>query len=165
METVSFARNEYNDKAIELYWQENEKMKERLPHADIQHVGSSAIPGTLTKGDVDIQVRVQKEEFEEAVCVLNALYQLNEGSVQTSSFRSFYTNDTILPLGVQLTVCHSEFDVFHKFRDVLLINEGYREQYDQLKASFDGKDMESYRKAKQHFFEQLKKTPEYKNLG
>lgn len=164
MEIVTFARNKYNDQATELFWQENKKIKERLEHADIQHVGSSAIPGTLTKGDVDIQVRVKQEDFDESSRVLESLYPINEKSEQKDSFRSFYTKDTILPLGVQLTVCHTPHDVFHKFRDVLLINEGYREQYDELKASYDGKDMMSYRAAQHHFFEQLKKTPEYKSM-
>ncbi|WP_454191448.1 GrpB family protein [Paenibacillus sp. Marseille-Q7038] len=164
MEIVSFARNKYNEQATELFWQENKKLKELLQHADIHHVGSSAIPGTLTKGDVDIQVRVKQEDFDEATRVLESLYPVDEKGEQTTSFRSFYTEETILPLGVQLTVCHTKHDVFHKFRDVLLINEGYRDQYDELKASYEGRDMASYREAQHHFFDQLKKTPEYRSM-
>ncbi|MEF3353012.1 GrpB family protein [Paenibacillus sp. GYB006] len=164
MEIVSFARNKYHDQATELFLQESKKLKELLAHADIHHVGSSAIPGTLTKGDVDIQVRVKQEDFDEAVRVLESLYPVDEKGEQTASFRSFYTKETILPLGIQLTVCHTKHDVFHKFRDVLLINEGYRDQYDELKASYEGKDLESYREAQRHFFDQLKKTPEYRSM-
>ncbi|HJZ37763.1 MAG TPA: GrpB family protein [Solirubrobacterales bacterium] len=35
-----------------------------LPGARIEHVGSTAVPGSLTKGDLDICVIVAGEEFE-----------------------------------------------------------------------------------------------------
>ncbi|MCY8940266.1 GrpB family protein, partial [Peribacillus frigoritolerans] len=107
--------------------------KERLPEADVQHVGSTAVPNCLTKGDLDIQVRVTTEQFQMAVQTLSALYELNEGSVKTDSFRAFKDDSTVPPLGVQLNVINSEFDFFWKFRDVLLINDKYRKEYDDLK--------------------------------
>lgn len=32
--------------------------KNLIPNADVQHVGSTAIQNSLTKGDIDIQIRV-----------------------------------------------------------------------------------------------------------
>ncbi|MFE3575677.1 GrpB family protein [Lysinibacillus sp. NPDC059133] len=52
-------------------------MKELLPEADIQHVGSTAIPDSVTKGDLDIQVRVSAEQFSIAVELLSNLYDRN----------------------------------------------------------------------------------------
>ncbi|OCA87914.1 hypothetical protein A8F94_08770 [Bacillus sp. FJAT-27225] len=135
-----------------------------LPEADIQHVGSSAVPNSLTKGDLDIQVRVSATDFPEAVRKLSKLYQLNEGSSKTESFRAFKDDSEVLPLGVQLTVIDSELDIFWKLRDVLLSNDKYRKKYDDLKRKYEGRDMELYREAKNSFFERLMETPEFKRV-
>ncbi|HZI91378.1 MAG TPA: GrpB family protein [Thermoleophilaceae bacterium] len=39
------------------------RILERLPGAEINHVGATAVPGALTKGDVDLAVRVDRPEF------------------------------------------------------------------------------------------------------
>ncbi|MFD1737612.1 GrpB family protein [Bacillus salitolerans] len=139
-------------------------IKERLPEADVQHVGSSAIPNSLTKGDIDIQVRVVSDQFPEAVKVLSLLYKLNEGSVKTETFRAFKDDSIDPPLGVQLTIIDSEFDFFWKFRDVLLLNHQYRFEYDKLKKKYEGKEMDEYREAKNEFFLNMMKTPEFNKL-
>ena len=128
------------------------KITELLPEADIQHVGSSAIPNSLTKGDLDIQVRVNAEQFSNAVVLLSNLYKSNDGSVKTDTFRAFKDDTTKPPLGIQLTVINSEFDFFWKFREVLLANNKYRDAYDKLKKEYEAKSMDAYREAKDIFF-------------
>ncbi|MDQ0175220.1 GrpB family protein [Bacillus chungangensis] len=165
MELVHFLDNSLFDENAEKTFLAHKKiMKESLPEADVQHVGSTAIPNSLTKGDLDIQVRVISGQFFEAVDSLSALYELNEGSIKTDRFRAFKDDSTIPPLGVQLTVIGSEHDFFWKFRDVLLRNDHYRKEYDELKKKYEGKAMDDYRKAKNEFFQRLMKTPEYKKL-
>jgi GrpB-like predicted nucleotidyltransferase (UPF0157 family) len=34
-----------------------------LPEARIEHIGSTAIPGAVTKGDLDIRVQVEQSAF------------------------------------------------------------------------------------------------------
>ena len=139
-------------------------IEELLPESDVQHVGSTAIPNSITKGDLDIQVRVNAKIFPNAVKELAKLYELNEGSVKTETFRAFKDESTIPPVGVQLTVINSEFDFFWKFRDFLLMNDNYRKQYDNLKWKYEGMEMEDYREAKNKFFEKMMATLEYKNI-
>ncbi|MFP7474194.1 GrpB family protein [Niallia taxi] len=139
-------------------------IKEYLPEADVQHVGSTAIPKSLTKGDLDIQVRVSYQHFSRAVQILSFLYESNNGSVKTEFFRAFKKDSTIPPLGIQLTVIGSEYDFFWKFRDILLHNEAYRIEYDNLKREFEGKEMDEYRNQKNIFFQKLMQTPEFKKL-
>ncbi|QAY65796.1 GrpB family protein [Paenibacillus protaetiae] len=165
MQIVQF----YNDpvmftKAENLYATQNKRLKQLLPDADIQHVGSTAIPGSLTKGDLDIQVRVTMEQFEQAVQLLSAQYVINEGSSQSEFFRAFKDDTTDPPLGIQLTVMGSEADFFYKFREVLLMNETYKTKYDELKTKYEGHSMERYRDAKNDFFEWLMQTPEYNSI-
>ncbi|CAM3938635.1 GrpB family protein [Cohnella lubricantis] len=165
MDIVRYAEGAAIGTAVHKLFSEQKALLESiLPGADIQHVGSTAVPNSLTKGDLDIQIRVQPEMFEQAILALSELYESNEGSVQTAEFRAFKDDSAVPPLGIQLTVVNSEFDFFWKFRDVLRGNDNYRRKYDALKKRFEGQDMESYREAKNVFFEWLMQTPEFEKL-
>ena len=162
MEKVYFFNNElFHENAEKSFLIHNNKLKELLPEADVQHVGSSAIPNSVTKGDVDIQVRVSAEQFSKAVELLSNLYERNDESIKTDTFRAFKDDTSNPPLGVQLTVIDSEFDFFWKFRDVLLANNNYRDAYDKLKKEYEDKSMDAYREAKDIFFQRLMETPEF----
>ena len=166
MERVNFYKQaNFKQAAEKTFILQRELIQELIPNADIQHVGSTAIPNSLTKGDLDIQVRVSEKEFLQAVEALSTLYESNEGSVKTNEFSAFKNDSTNPPLGIQLTVVNSELDFFWKFRDVLLENAPYRIEYDQLKMKYEGQAMEAYREAKNNFFEKIKQTPEFKSLN
>lgn len=160
-----YNQDRFNDDAEKIFKFQSKRIKQMIPNADIQHIGSTAIPNSLTKGDLDIQVRVSLEDFITAVEALSKLYEVNDGSVKTNEFRAFKDDTTSPPLGVQLTVVDSEFDFFWKFRDVLLQNDQYRIEYNNLKKKFEGKAMEVYREAKNDFINKIKQTPEYKKLN
>lgn len=165
MEKVNFFYNKsLYEKAEETFFKHKALIEKLLPEADVQHVGSTAIPNSITKGDLDIQVRVDTNIFSNAVKELAKLYELNEGSVKTETFRAFKDDSTVPPVGVQLTVINSEFDFFWKFREILLMNDNYRKEYDNLKRNYEGKEMEDYREAKNKFFEKVMASPEYKNI-
>lgn len=165
MERVNFFNNKsLYEKAEETFFIHKAVIEELLPEAEVQHVGSTAIPNSITKGDLDIQVRVTANLFPNAVKELAKLYELNEGSVKTETFRAFKDDSTVPPVGVQLTVINSEFDFFWKFRDVLLFNDNYRQEYDDLKRRYEGMEMRHYREAKNKFFEKVMSSPEYKSI-
>lgn len=166
MEKVNFFNSElFHEHAEKTFLIHKKKITELLPEADIQHVGSSAIPNSLTKGDLDIQVRVRAEQFSIAVELLSTLYESNDGSVKTDTFRAFKDDATKPPLGVQLTVIDSEFDFFWKLREVLLANNKYRHAYDKLKKEYEAKSMDAYREAKDIFFQRLMETSEFKKYN
>ncbi|MFT9816761.1 GrpB family protein [Lysinibacillus sp. NPDC056185] len=163
MEKVNFFNSElFHENAEKTFLIHKNKITDIIPKADIQHVGSSAIPNSITKGDLDIQVRVSAEQFSKAVELLSNLYERNDESVKTDTFRAFKDDTTNPPLGVQLTVIDSEFDFFWKFREVLLANNKYRDAYDKLKKEYEAKSMDAYREAKDIFFQRLMETPEFK---
>ncbi|MED4071945.1 GrpB family protein [Priestia endophytica] len=157
------AEHIFREAAETLFLEEKAKLQSLLPHAEIHHVGSTAIPGSLTKGDVDIQVIVNQEDFNSSKEILVKYYDVNAGSVSDVTFISFKEDDRNPPLGIQLTVRNSSLDIFWKITSVLRENENLRQQYDQIKQEFNGRSMEEYREAKERFFINLMKTMEYKN--
>lgn len=165
LEPVSFYKQVGINKDIEdTFIIQKERIIKVIPNAEIHHVGSSAIPNSLTKGDLDIQVRVSSKSFSIAVEKLSKLYKSNEGSIKTNEFRAFEDDTISPPVGVQLTVFNSEFDFFWKFRDILLKNDTYRNDYDNLKRKFEGEKMNKYRESKNEFFNKLKETKEFQEL-
>ncbi|MGN7454115.1 GrpB family protein [Paenibacillus pasadenensis] len=156
MERMSLSRDPaLFERAEAAFRREAARIRELLPDADVQHIGSTAVPGSRTKGDLDLQVRVPQERMAEAEAALERLYDDNEGSGRTESFRSFKRDDADPPLGVQLTAIGSDMDFFAQLRDALAADPQLRERYDALKLRFDGESMDEYREAKAAFFAEI----------
>jgi GrpB-like predicted nucleotidyltransferase (UPF0157 family) len=136
--------------------QETRRITHLLPNADVHHIGSTAIPKALTKGDVDLNVRVSPERFHLAVSVLRCLYGVNQPENWSDNFASFKEDDSFpLKLGVQLTVRGSSDDFFLAIRDLFLEDGELVKEYDDLKRSFDGKSTDAYWAAKTVFLTRL----------
>lgn len=120
---------------------------------DISHVGATAVPGCATKGDVDLVVHVEPQEYLSARAVLDQHFEKNLGSPRDGDFASFADNNGAFPLGIQLVVRGSAYDTFQKFSEQLRRSGELRASYNALKRSFVGADMDTYRKAKAEFIE------------
>ena len=138
-------------KAESLFAATVNKLRHILPYGEFQHVGSTAIPGTLTKGDLDIVVRVLPGKFCEADLRLAELFERNISSFHSNEFSAFQDVTSDPELGVQLVAIGSETDHFHMWRQLLESDAELRCEYDELKRSFEGQSMESYREAKAQF--------------
>lgn len=123
--------------------------------AEIHHVGATAVPGCLTKGDLDIAVRVGAEAFAEADAALAAMFMRNAGSKRTDAFSAFEDVTARPHLGVQLTAKGGADDYFHLFADALRRSAELVAAYNALKQQFDGKPMDAYRSAKSAFVEDV----------
>lgn len=119
--------------------------------AAIEHVGATAVPGCLGKGDLDIAVRVPPESFAACRAVLGRRYADNPGSVRTADFAAFQDEATEPPLGIQLVAVGSEFDVFVRFRDRLRAEPALAGRYNALKQAHAGRPVAAYRAAKDAF--------------
>ena len=156
METVRFDDVEAHRAAAErLFETLLRTLTALLPDADIQHVGSTALPRGLTKGDLDIQVRVPAARFEASCDALAAHYSLNEGGFRGHGGRSFKDDHTTPPMGVHVTVIDGACDFQWRFRDLMLRRPDLCEAYDDIKRRFQGGDMDAYRVEKGRFFEGL----------
>ncbi len=124
----------------------------RLPaSADIAHIGSTAIPGCLTKGDLDVCVRADREDVASIDALLAARYARNAGSFRSAEFSAFKDDNRQPPLGVQLVARGSELDVFVRFRDCLLRDPHLVATFNALKRGYAERPMASYRQAKADF--------------
>ena len=126
--------------------------------AEIRHIGATAVPGCLTKGDLDIVIRVAAEDFRQTEAVLASRFARNSGSVRTDTFSAFEDKSRAPDLGVQLTVIGGPFDVFHRFVEALLLSPRLVEDYNALKRAHDNGDMAVYRAAKDAFIARVLST-------
>ena len=128
-----------------------------LPDAEVQHVGATSIPGALTKGDLDLLVRVPAARFDDAVTTLRGLYAVHQPENWTSTYASFLdagSHDP--PVGVQVAVAGSPDDaLFAPFRDALIADPELLARYNALKLSLDGAEYEDYTDAKRVFIERV----------
>lgn len=60
-----FPPEEYQNKVQILFRLISFDLKSTFPYAVVDHIGSSAIKGAYSKGDLDILVRVPADKFEE----------------------------------------------------------------------------------------------------
>jgi GrpB-like predicted nucleotidyltransferase (UPF0157 family) len=139
------------ERADVLFGEVEARVRALLPGASVEHVGSTALPDGLTKGDLDVQVRVAAAQFEQACRALEGLYEPNPGGF-TDRGRSFKDDDTDPPLGLHVTIIDGPSDIQHRQRDLLRARPDLRREYDALKRRFHGGEMAAYREAKGAFF-------------
>jgi GrpB-like predicted nucleotidyltransferase (UPF0157 family) len=77
-EPIALVREEeIRGRVVTIFARRQAELEGMLPGARIEHVGSTAVPGSLTKGDLDICVIVDGEEFERASQVLAERFQVH----------------------------------------------------------------------------------------
>jgi GrpB-like predicted nucleotidyltransferase (UPF0157 family) len=127
------------------------------PNAEVEHVGSTAVPGALTKGDLDLLVRVEQAEFSTAIGMLSTHYAVHQPKNWTATLASFKDPSASEPeVGIQLVVAGSPDDrLFGPFRDALIRNSELLAEYNSLKLRLDGADYEFYTRKKGAFVERV----------
>lgn len=120
-----------------------------LPDAELHHIGATAVPGALTKGDIDILLRVKPPDFPIVVEALKQHFQIKQPENWTPEFASF-GDDTAypLPVGVQVVVRDSSVDFLLFLRDYFIENSAALTEYNRLKTAHCKDGPEGYWKAK-----------------
>lgn len=131
---------------------------------DVEHVGSTALPGALTKGDVDLQLRVQREDFAAVVMALSSSpsFRFYAGAYLPPDGQSFdVVDDHAIPASVHVTVIGSDSDEQWVYRELFKQDATLRATYDALKRAFDHRPMAEYRREKASLFDRLKRDPRF----
>lgn len=122
-----------------------------LPDVEVHHIGATALPGVLTKGDVDVLVRVPSARFPAAVEELGRHFAVEQPANWTASFASFGDDGHELPLGIQVVAKGGEEDFFLYLRDYFLAHPDALREYDRLKEVHAPGGAEAYWRAKCEF--------------
>lgn len=138
-----------------------------MPFAEVFEVGSTAVPGLIGKGDLDVLVRCPAERFSELTAILDQVLSFNPEQLNDAQYRGYHW---WLPDGseggaVQATVTGCPYDSFLEFREALLAEPRWIEAYNRLKREYDGHEMARYREAKAAFIERVLAGPEQPMLA
>ena len=146
----------YQPLARELFQQLSPVVQKALPASRIEHIGSSAIEGAVSKGDLDIFVGVEAEEFPDSIAAIESLgFRIKTESFRNESLCPFESDAYPLPVGLQLVVNRSEFECFLSFRDRMNADADLRSEYNELKQRASDLSDDEYRRVKSQFIENL----------
>ena len=126
--------------------------------AEIHHIGATALPSGHTKGDVDVNIRVDEAQFAAVVDTLAARFAVAQPENWTPTFASFSAGGYALPLGVQLTVIGSSDDFLLALRDRMRSDPELLRRYDELKVASAAGGGQAYWEAKDRFLQALRQA-------
>jgi len=72
---------------------EREELRRLLPAAEVLHTGATSVPDALTRGDLDIHVRVAADAFAEACDALRRSYVAYRPAMWSTGFAAFVAAD------------------------------------------------------------------------
>ena len=133
-----------------------DRIIEVVPEAEIHNTGGTSIPSTVTRGDLDIHVRVPPEAFGRAVAALALRYRAYRPEQWTDEFATFEdARAKTPPVGVALTAIGGEHDErFVRGWQRLATDPRLVDEYNALKSRHVG-DAVAYETAKSAFFSRL----------
>jgi len=127
-----------------------------LPDAECHHIGATAIPGAVTKGDIDILVRMSPVRFKASSRILGVHFEVKQAKNWTSSFASFGDDVSYgIQTGIQLVARDSESDFLVYLRDYLIEHPEALEAYNRIKIANAPLGPDCYWKEKDKFFTRL----------
>jgi GrpB-like predicted nucleotidyltransferase (UPF0157 family) len=154
-----FDRSQFIFRIENIFLEVEAKIIEILPNARVEHVGSSAIPGAISKGDLDIFVGVTQDDFLEAIDLIKHIgFSEKLNTLRTDSLCMMTSSTYNEDVAVQLVANGSEHESFLEFRDKLRSNPDLVSRYNQLKFDCKGLAHDNYREVKSAFIETVLKT-------
>lgn len=135
-----------------------------LPAAEVEHVGATAVAGCLTKGDIDVLVRVTREDFPSAMSILDATLQRSVRNDPTGEYVEYDFDRAGCRGAIQLVGAGSWHDRrFRRFKSVLGSDDAAIARYNELKRYHEGLSMTDYRIAKAAFIDALLVDSTFRN--
>jgi GrpB-like predicted nucleotidyltransferase (UPF0157 family) len=147
---------QYQPAAAQIFSAVKTELALLLPGARIEHVGSSAIPGAHSKGDLDVCISVEPCKFEQTLATLVAAgYTVKPDTLRTNQLCMLESTRPDISLALQLIEQGSEFEFFVIFRDALRRDANLVSQYNALKLETASLGEQGYREAKSEFIREV----------
>jgi GrpB-like predicted nucleotidyltransferase (UPF0157 family) len=125
----------------------------RLVEGELSLSGAMSVEGMLTRGDVDLHLRVSVHAFEEAVSAVSEVYEPVLAAIWTPSLATFGIAEHALPTGVAVTAIGSEHDVlFRRTWRRLAADPSLVARFNAIKARHARAGEAAYERAKADFF-------------
>ena len=132
------------------------EMSTILPTARVEHVGSSSIPGALSKGDIDVCIIVAAGQLPKAVSALTARgYVEKTETLRTPQLCMLLSPRRDIDLALQVIETGSQFEFFMSFRDALRSDPALVTRYNRVKKEALSLSDDQYRQAKSRFIEEV----------
>jgi len=142
---------EFTDAARRILAAVRARLTPLLPDHELVLTGGSSVPGALTKGDVDLHLRVAPPEFAATVATLRALYAVVHPEIWQATLATFAI-EAELPTGLAVTPAGSAHDVrFRRTWQLLAADPGLLAEYNAVKLAGGG----DYESRKSAFFDRL----------
>lgn len=136
----------YQDKVSSIFNSLEAELLGICPGLSIEHVGSTSIPNAISKGDLDVLVRVSPTLFNETLEKIKAIgFKQKENTLRTNELCMLVTGKFNYDVAIQLIVEGSEFEKFVTFRDMLRANSDLVREYNDLKLSSEDLTEDEYR--------------------
>ncbi len=146
----------YIENLMPIYKDLEEKIRALIPQARVEHVGASSVKGCVSKGDLDILVAVNQDDFEHSIDLIKTLdFYEKRDTLRTHDLCMFVTDRYQEDVAIQLIVSGSSFEDFIKFRDILRSDSKVLTKYNQLKMSSKGLSQVDYRSKKNDFISSI----------
>ena len=142
--------------ALAILDQVRAELRGSLPTAELLLTGSASRSGMLTRGDIDLHLRLPAADVEGAVAVLEGAWTPVHRSMWTPGFVTFERSIDGHEVGVAVTALGDEHD--DRFRaswERLAADPELAEAYDRLKREHEGGPAAAYGEAKARFFGEL----------
>jgi GrpB-like predicted nucleotidyltransferase (UPF0157 family) len=160
-----YSYNEYSENYKQLFNKEKFRLKKIFPRAEIEHVGSTSIPGLGGKGIIDIAIKTPRNKLNRFKKKLEGLgYEYNLGHPDDDR-RTFLQK--IIRYGgqeryihIHLTLKNDFWDSFIVVRDYLRTHDKKRDEYAKIKkeaVKHAKGDRKKYAKYKESFLEKIQK--------
>lgn len=153
---IFYEASEYQEKVNTIYQDLYRDLLKILPMARIEHVGASSVENSVSKGDLDVFVGVEKKDFKEALEKIKTLnFYEKQGTLRTEDLCMLITEKYNYDVAVQLVTNNTEYDFFIKFRDFMRVRPDLVKKLNALKRKSEGLSPDDYRALKSQWIEKV----------
>ena len=154
-----FPATEYQQNATELFEKYKSEILSLTPNAIVEHIGSSAIPHAISKGDLDIYIEVTAQQFSRTIEQLKTLgFKEKLNTLRTDELCMLESQASDEDVAFQIVVTGSKFTNFLIFRDRLRNSAQLVHQYNELKQNCMGLSPDEYQQIKAEFIDRVLST-------
>lgn len=146
-----FGAKACEDRAKAIFKKWKSIIEAEIPSSKVEHVGSTAVHGALTKGDIDLYVEIPKDAHATAVSAIETMGFRVKLDTHRDSELCMLEHPGVEGFALQVVARGSRYNFFLRFRDALNSDEYLVQQYNDLKLSCIGATPEQYRERKTRF--------------